>query len=71
MGVPQNGWPTRENPNKMGNLGVPPFVENPIYTYTFMLSFLDTKGTAAIYSKMHNMCGLGNEYILGHQNGLL
>ena len=30
MGVPQNGWFRRENPIKMDDLEVPPFMETPI-----------------------------------------
>ena len=30
IGVPQNGWFIRENPIKMGDLGVPLFLETPI-----------------------------------------
>ena len=29
MGAPPNGWFRREDPIKMGDLGVPPFMEPP------------------------------------------
>ena len=53
MGVPQNGRLVMENPIKMDDLGVPPFLETPIYIYIYtrseIIDFLPCKNETYLF----------------------
>ena len=42
IGVPQNGWFIMENPIKIGDLGVPLFLETPIFERPWMSLLVDS-----------------------------
>ena len=44
IGVPQNGWFTMDNPTKMHDLGVPLFLETPIYKHIYFCAAFFVRG---------------------------
>ena len=61
IGVPQNGWFVMESPIKMDDLGVPLFLETPIYYSLEVFGFLPGER----FSKMSKSVGhMGEIYII-------
>ena len=48
IGVPQNGWFIMENHIKMDDLGIPLFLETPIYEYLLEVTQLKSGGIVSL-----------------------